>query len=220
MHVASCSLALARVVSNLMLPLQPVPEKGKMSMRTKRPTTQDRKNSLKIKFFGQDNPGTSGPKTPGYPWTQPWEVPDCNFIMQGAFSCCVRQGMARMSREFCRDVPGFGCIASQKRCDFENVETLRFLFRTPKYRSDFSAIFFAIFWRFLCDFCIWTLRFENASGFSAIAIFWDVPGFGCTRGALERLLVQKLHAYLPLPNLNWNFWGWQLRVWSPTDSLE
>ena len=41
-----------------------------------------------------------------------------------------------------------GSLASRKRCDFQNAEALRFLFRAPK---NCSAIVLAIFWRFICD---------------------------------------------------------------------
>ena len=47
-------------------------------------------------------------------------------------------------------------LASRKRCDFENAETLRFLVRTPKNRSDSSAfllLFFCDFLAIFCDFC-------------------------------------------------------------------
>ena len=57
----------------------------------------------KDKAFGQDIPGTSGTHTSGYPW--PWDVPDKDF-MQGAFFCCFRQGLARMSRDLGRNFPG------------------------------------------------------------------------------------------------------------------
>ena len=62
--------------------------------------------------------------------------------------------------------------------DFENAETLRFIFAPQKIAAIFSAILPTIFWRFLCDFCsktcdFCTLRFENAIAiFLRSRLFW------------------------------------------------
>ena len=57
---------------------------------------QVQKNSLNIKFFGGIFLGHPGPKR--------WDIPDKN-ILQVAFFCCFRQGVAGMSRDLGRDVP-------------------------------------------------------------------------------------------------------------------
>ena len=46
-------------------------------------------------------------------------------------------------------------LASRRRCDFQNAETLPFSFPHPNKRGDFSAIF----WRLFCDFCSKTCDF-------------------------------------------------------------
>ena len=79
---------------------------------------------------------------------------------------------------FCRP---FLCLSVPKMLRSWKAETLRF-FCSPKNRSDFSAIFSAIFWRLSAisawvKLAICTLRFENASDISAIAIFWEAKSF-------------------------------------------
>ena len=39
-----------------------------------------KKKQSKDKLFGQDIPGTSGTRTPGYPWPQPWGTQHRNFM--------------------------------------------------------------------------------------------------------------------------------------------
>ena len=58
---------------------------------------QVRKNSLNIKFLGRIFLGHPGPRRR--------DIPDNNF-MQVAYLCCFRQGVAGMSRDLGRDVPG------------------------------------------------------------------------------------------------------------------
>ena len=66
----------------------------------------EKKNSLKAKFFGQEDiAGTSGTQTLGHPGQ--------NF-MQVAFFCCFRQGMAGMSRHLGRDVPDLEKLYARK----------------------------------------------------------------------------------------------------------
>ena len=61
-------------------------------------TCQERKSSLNINFLGGIFLGHPGPRRR--------DIPDKNF-MQVAFFCCFRQGVAGMSRDLGRDVPGF-----------------------------------------------------------------------------------------------------------------
>ena len=64
-------------------------------------------------------------------------------------------------------------VASPKRCDFENAETLRFSFRPKKIAAIFSAIFwgaFSDFWRTTCNFALCDLK--NAANFCD-CVFWD-----------------------------------------------
>ena len=65
-------------------------------------------------------------------------------------------------------------LKTRKRCDLYS------------HTQKIAAILPAIFWRLFCDLCsklaIYTLRFENASDFSEIAIFWDAKLFFETFG--------------------------------------
>ena len=85
---------------------RPKPPQSQISHKT-RPCTeiQEGRKKPKDKVFGQDVPGTSGTRTPGYP--------DKNF-MQVAFVCCFRQGVARMSQDLGRDVPDVAKFYARK----------------------------------------------------------------------------------------------------------
>ena len=66
---------------------------------------QVRKNSPNIKFLGGIFLGHPGPRRR--------DIPDKNF-MQLAFFCCFRQGVAGMSRDLGRDVPGLEKLYARK----------------------------------------------------------------------------------------------------------
>ena len=63
------------------------------------------KNSLNIKFLGGIFLGHPGPRHR--------DIPDKNF-MQLAFFCCLRQGVAGMSRDLGRDVPDLEKLYARK----------------------------------------------------------------------------------------------------------
>ena len=63
------------------------------------------KNSLNIKFLGGIFLGHPGPRRR--------DIPDKN-LMQVAFFCCFRQGVAGMSRDLGRDVPDLGKLYGRK----------------------------------------------------------------------------------------------------------
>ena len=74
------------------------PETLRMLLEDRPCLNQEGKNSLKMKFVGQDIPGTSGTQTSGYPGQKRYA--------SGLFLCCFRRSV-RDVRDLGRD-PGFG----------------------------------------------------------------------------------------------------------------
>ena len=64
-----------------------------------------RKKQPEDKVFGQEIPGRRGPSCWDIPDPGPGDVPNKSFL-QGALFCCLRQGIAGMSHDLGRDVPG------------------------------------------------------------------------------------------------------------------
>ena len=78
------------------------------------PWRQDGENSLKEKVFGQENPGTSGTYTSGYPRPRPWDA-WTKLCAKRLFSA-VLDGTARMSCDLGRDIPGSEKLCARKLC--------------------------------------------------------------------------------------------------------
>ena len=94
-------------VSRLVVPGQPDPHQCKkfMLMYLVLFLHSGRKQPRE-KAFGHDVRRRSWTHKSGYPCRWPWDVPDKSFMQGTSCFCCFREGMAGMSRNLGRDIPG------------------------------------------------------------------------------------------------------------------